>query len=101
MNTQQFYKAVLVWFVGLPITIGISFSLRELFGISGLGMPEPVWFAIHIILFLISLLFTYQSVKLTSLLKKILITSIFVTIGGLYYIILTWFYVIESGIDTV
>ena len=101
MDTQQFIKALVVWFIGLPISIGISLFLRKFLGVDGLGMPEIVWFTMHIILFLSSLLFFYKSIQPTSVMKKMLITSMYVFVGGIYYILLTWFYVIELGIDSV
>jgi hypothetical protein len=101
MNTQKFLKAGLVWFLGLPITIAISYFLRESFDISGLGMPEPVWFAIHITLFLGSLLLIFKYIQLTPVIKKILLITVYVALSGIYYILLTSFYIIESGIDSI
>ncbi len=101
MNKQKFILGLLIWFVGLPISISVSFILRKFFELDGLGMPEIVWFTMHLLLFLSSLVFIFKSMSLTSVLKKVSIFTAFVTLSGIYYITLTWFYVVESGIYSV
>jgi hypothetical protein len=101
MDRKNFIIALLIWFIGLPISIALSFTLRYFGDYNSLGMPEFLWFFIHLCIFVFSTLKVYISFSKMDFIKKIM-AMVFVTFTyGLYYIALTWLYVIESGIDSV
>jgi len=101
MNINSFIRALLIWFIGLPISIALSFTLRYVGDVNSLGMPELLWFFMHLCIFVFSIIKVYTSINQMELLKKItVILSVILTYGA-YYTVLTWIYVIESGIDSV
>ena len=101
MNMRLYITALLTWFLGLPLIIAVSFTLRSIFGLSGLGMPEAVWFFSHFILAMLALVVLYFSVKHSNKTKQVLHLIAISLIGGCYYLSITWLYVIQSGIDSV
>lgn len=101
MNTKRFIIALLVWFIGLPTSIAISYILRKVGDFNSLGMPEAVWFLMHISIYLSSIIFIYFSLQKLSLFKKLVSIVMVSFVYAVYYFGMTWFYIIESGIDSV
>lgn len=101
MNKKRFIIALLVWFIGLPLSIIISYILRKAGDFNGLGMPEVVWFLMHLSIYVSSIIFIYFSLQKVSLLKKLVSIIMVSFVYAIYYFGMTWFYIIESGIDSV
>ena len=101
MNKNQFIVATLIWFIGLPVSIVISYVLRKIGDFNTLGMPEVVWFAMHLGIYISSIVLILFSIKELTVLKKMASVIILSLIYAVYYFIITWFYITESGIDSV
>lgn len=101
MNKKKFFIALLVWIIGLPLSIAISYLLRKNGDFNSLGMPETVWFMMHLGIFALSIILVYFSIQKLNLLKKIASIIMVSITYAVYYFGATWFYVIESGIDSV
>ncbi|WDE13570.1 hypothetical protein [Thalassomonas haliotis] len=100
MNVKLYLTALLTWFIGMPAIIAVSFTLRTVFGFTGLGMPENVWFFSHILLAICALVALYFSVKSINKTKQALHFLSITLVGACYYLIVTGLYVIQSGIDS-
>ncbi|AQP98880.1 hypothetical protein B0W48_03155 [Pseudoalteromonas aliena] len=101
MNKKKFVIALLVWFVGLPLSIAVSYILRIIGDYNSLGMPEVVWFIMHISLYILSIILAYFSLQKLSFAKKLTSMVMISFVYAVYYFGLTWLYIIESGIDSV
>jgi len=101
MNKNKFIVALLIWFMGLPLSIATSYVLRKVGDFNSLGMPEAVWFTMHIGIYILSIVLIYFSIKKLTLLKKLVSIVILSFVYVEYYFVITWFYIIESGIDSV
>lgn len=101
MNIKKFVIALLIWFIGLPLSIAISYFSRLTGNFNSLGMPESVWYMMHLSIFILSIIFLYGSVKTLSFLKKLGGVIIVTFFYAAYYLAITWFYIIESGVDSV
>jgi hypothetical protein len=100
MNKNKFIVALLVWFVGLPLSIAVSYILRKVGDYNSLGMPEMVWFIMHISIYISSIILVYFSLQKLSFAKKSLSLIMISFVYPVYYFGLTWLYIIESGIDS-
>ncbi|WP_024610955.1 hypothetical protein [Pseudoalteromonas sp. TB64] len=92
---------VIIWFIGLPLTITISYILRSMGSVYALGMPEAIWFSMHTMVFVLSIYFLFSSFKQLHICRKVFAYVVILFMYGVYYVGLTWFYVISSGIDSV
>lgn len=101
MNKNKFIIGLLVWFIGLPLSITISYLLRKTGDFNSLGMPEIVWFIMHLGIYVSSISLVYFSLQKLNLLKKIASIVMLSVVYAVFYFGATWFYVIESGIDSV
>ncbi len=101
MNKKKFIVALLVWFVGLPLSIAVSYILRTIGDYNSLGMSEVVWFIMHISLYILSIILAYFSLQKLSFAKKLTSMVMLSFVYAVYYLGLTWLYIIESGIDSV
>ncbi|WDE05392.1 hypothetical protein SG34_000110 [Thalassomonas viridans] len=61
-------------------------------------MPEELWFLSHLVLALSAL---YFAVKHADKRKQVLHIAAIGLLGACYYLVVTWLYVIQSGIDSV
>ena len=101
MNKKKFIIALLVWFIGLPLSIAVSYILRIIGDYNSLGMPEVVWFTMHISLYLLSIILINFSLQKLNFVKKLTSMIMISFAYAVYYLGLTWLYIIESGIDSV
>lgn len=101
MNKKKFINAVLIWFLGFPLSIALSYGLRVAGDFHSLGMPEVVWFIMHISLYIVSMVLIYMSLRGFALLNKLLTMVIMSLIYAVTYFGVTWFYIIGSGVDSV
>jgi hypothetical protein len=93
--------AVIIWLIGLPLTIIISYILRRMGSTYALGMPEAIWFLMHTMVLVLSICFLFSSFKQLHIRRKVFAYMVILFMYGAYYVSLTWFYVISSGIDSV
>lgn len=101
MKNKKIIVALLVWFIGLPLSIAVSYILRVIGDYNSLGMPEVVWFVMHISLYILSIILSYFSLQKLSFAKKLTSMVMLSFVYAVYYFGLTWIYIIESGIDSV
>jgi len=101
ISKKKFIIALLVWFIGLPLSISISYILRKTGDFNSLGMPEIVWFIMHLGIYASSISLIYFSLQKLNLLKKVASIVMLSVVYAVYYFGATWFYVIESGVDSV
>lgn len=101
MNKKQITIALLIWFLGLPLSIAISYILRKTGDFNSLGMPEIIWFTMHLSIYMLSIVFIYASLKKFTIFKKLVSIVVISCVFAAYYIGITWFYIIGSGIDSV
>ena len=94
MNKKKFI-------VALPLSIAVSYVLRIIGDYNSLGMPEVVWFIIHISLYILSIILAYFSLQKLSFAKTLISMVMVSFVYAVYYFGLTWLYIIESGIDSV
>ena len=100
MNKKKFITAVLIWFLGLPLSIALSYGLRVVGDFHSLGMPELVWFTMHISLYIVSVVAIYISLQGVTLMNKLLTMVTMSLIYAVTYFGVTWFYIIESNVDS-
>lgn len=101
MDKRAFFLGNLFFILGFPLIILVSFSLRQHLPYYSLGMPETVWFLLHGLVFLASTTLIYYSMKNIVFFKRAFYTLLISSIYAAYFIVITWAYVIETGVDSI
>jgi glucan phosphoethanolaminetransferase (alkaline phosphatase superfamily) len=101
MNKKMYLFSLVSWLSGLVAILAISFLLRGLGSNSGLGFPEVVWFTLQALLFCFSMVLAYKSVAKTRVGLRLLWMLLMAIACGVSYFVLTWWYVVETGVDSI
>ncbi|MGF1689303.1 hypothetical protein L4C36_21970 [Photobacterium japonica] len=91
-----------IWFAGIPIIIMLSFLLRLSGGQASaylLGMPETLWFLLPAGLFSVVFVLMYLGVHAIPRAKRFGLLAFLSLVDGVYYVVVSSVYVIETGID--
>jgi hypothetical protein len=98
-------RTLIAWLVflgGFGVEVGIDRFLRMRNGdVTTGGIPEPLWFAIPIVLALVSVFLAWQGTRpLHAVWKRLAVISVELVVGFVIYAGACLWYVVGSGIDS-
>ncbi len=90
-----------VWGGGLVVLVAVDYCVRIITGhYYVLGLGEPLWYGVQILLTLISLFLLYLSIKNLTFKNACFKVILSILLGMFFYLVVIWFYVIGTGIDS-
>lgn len=102
MQKQYYIASIIIWLGGLCLLASVDYVIR-LFADNyySLGMNETVWFLLQTLIGITSLGMLFKAVKQMPTHKAILLFGTTVIIGMLVYLLMTWLYVLGTGVDSI
>ena len=102
MQKNDYLASIVIWFGGLILLFAIDYIIRlASVNYYSLGMNETVWFLLQIVIGIGSLGLLVKAVKQMPTHKAVLLSGVTIVVGLIVYLVLTWLYVVGTGIDSV
>lgn len=101
MDIKKGYgQSLLIFVLGLLALVVVDYSMRQFAGSpNNLGMPEIVWFALQIIISVVSFFVFIKNIQTLPISKKILSSLLLLLIGAVVYLCIIYGYVFSTQID--
>jgi hypothetical protein len=97
---KDYGQALLIFVFGLLSLVVVDYLMRQFAGLpNNLGMPEMVWFALQVIISLVSFFVFIKNIQTLPISKKIVSSLLLLLIGAVMYLCVIYGYVFSTQID--
>jgi glucan phosphoethanolaminetransferase (alkaline phosphatase superfamily) len=97
---KDYGQSLLIFVLGLLSLVVADYSIRQFAGSpNNLGMPEVVWFALQVIISVVSIFVFIKNIQTLPISKKIISSLLLLLIGAVVYICVIYGYVFSTQID--